>query len=229
MRRHCFTWPSFTVAQHKNHCKCCCTSVDVHYCTTREVKSSALEQPTVRAKHPTSNGWVDNNGPYSYQNCICGELQSICSCACDECWRNHSEHHLKCKESEHWDNQGKVAGISGETFDSCQVFHQRKIKVADVLACTAERQTESDCCPDHADEPHCKDVLHEHSQNVFCSHHAAVEKGKPWCHECYESNGYKNPRCCTLVDSCCVHCVLSDVKYLKPMVENTCFGNVSFR
>ena len=229
MRRHCFARPSFTVAQHKNYRKCGCASIDVHYCTASEVKCATLEQPAVRAEHPTGNSWVNNNGPHSNENRIRRKLQTICSGACDERWRNHSEHHLKCEESEYWDNQSKVTCIARETLDGCEVFHQRKIKVADVLAGAAKSQAESDCCPDHADESHCKDILHEHSQNVFCSHHAAVEKGKPWCHECYESNGYKNPRCCTLVDSCCVHCVLSDVKYLKPMVENTCFGNVSFR
>ena len=65
---------------------------------------------------------------------------------------------MECEERNNWNYQCKVAGVPRESFNRCEIFHQRKIKVADVFARSAERETEASYCPQNTDETHRKEV-----------------------------------------------------------------------
>ena len=138
MWRHSLTWPAFAVSKNKNHCECRNTSIHVNNGATSEVKCTALEQPTIRAKYPVSNCWVHNHAPHANQHGVCGELQTICCCASDECWRDDSEHHLKCKEHHDGNNKSEVAGVARKFGDGAEIFQEQEIKVADVCVVAAE-------------------------------------------------------------------------------------------
>ena len=58
---------------------------------------------------------------------------------------------------------------------------------------TPEGQAEADGGPQHADQAHGEEVLHEHAEHVLAPDHAAVEEGQARGHEQHQGAGHQHP------------------------------------
>ena len=75
------------------------------------------------------------------------------------------------------------------------VLHPGELEVADEpsVAGVAERQAEDHGDPEHAEDAHREEVLHEHAEHVLAADHAPVEEGEAWRHEQDQCGGCQHP------------------------------------
>jgi hypothetical protein len=75
------------------------------------------------------------------------------------------------------------------------VLEERELQVADHagVARVAERQAEHDHGPEHPEQAHGEDVLHQHAEHVLRPDHAAVEQRQARRHEQHERRRHEHP------------------------------------
>ena len=83
-----------------------------------------------------------------------------------------------------WNATNAIGGIVPRRV--VDVGQEREVEVADPAVGAAEGDREADDRPEHADETHREDVLHQHAEHVLRAHHAAVEEREAGGHEGHE-------------------------------------------
>ena len=120
------------------------------------------------------------------------ELEPIGRGARDQRRRDHGEHHLERHERHRRDRPAGVVDVGQE----------REVEVADPAVGAAEGDREPDHRPQHADETHREEVLHQHAEHVLRTHHPAVEEREAGGHEGHECCRGEHPGGITCVHDC---------------------------
>jgi hypothetical protein len=127
---------------------------------------------------------VDEEEPEAEEHRVAPELEPVGGGPRDQRRGDDGEHELEGAEGQRGDCQGEVAGVAGKgEFGVGDVLEADEVEVADELPAVAEGQAEADHGPQHADEAHGEEVLHEHAEYVLGPDHSAVEEGQARGHE----------------------------------------------
>jgi hypothetical protein len=171
--------------------------VDVDGGATGEVERAPLEQPALRAEHPVGEGRVHEQGPQADEQHPGLELQPVGGRPRDQRRRDDGEHHLEGEEQDRRDREEVEAGQLVEHralgVQLHDVGHEGEVEVADEATPVAEGEGEADDGPEHADQAHGEEVLHEHAEHVLAADHAAVEEGEARRHEQHEGRRHEHP------------------------------------
>jgi hypothetical protein len=155
---------------------------------TGEVQRPLLGEPAA-AEHHVGDRGVHEHEPHPDEQGVGPELEPVGRGPRDEGGRDDGEGHLVGGEQHERDRQRQ--GVGEERLRRqrrADVLHPGVVEVPDEppVPAVAEGQRERDRGPQHAEQAHREDVLHEHAEHVLGAHHAPVEQREPGCHEQHE-------------------------------------------
>ena len=95
-----------------------------------------------------------------------------------------------------WNATNASVGIEAPVTTVGEILQADVVEVADqaAVADVAEREAVTDKHPQHRDDAHREEVLHQHREHVLGADHAAVEQRKAGCHEEDERGRGEHPR-----------------------------------
>ncbi len=183
---HLLPRPAAAFAEDERHGQACGTGVDVDDGSSGEVfgeelsgRLQGLVQPAVAVEHPVRDGGVDDDRPHRDESRERAELPPVGGRAGDQGWSDDRECHLEGDERE---GGGRLRATERGD-DVIGMLHAEEVQVADELALPAEGQGKADQDPGEAHDRDGREVLDQHAEDVFGSHHAAVEEGETRSHQ----------------------------------------------
>ena len=178
VRLHGLRPESQPLAEDQSGSQGCDAGADVDHVAAREVECAKFADPST-SPHPVSDGSVHDGHPQNDEQYVGAELHSLGERAGDKGRRDDCEHALEYHECLVRHVVSVWAGFSRADAAETQVG-----EVPDQFAqIRSERESVAPQHPDHSDDAHAHQAVHDCRSCVLAARQSAVEERESWGHE----------------------------------------------